>query len=461
MQFIENRTFDELQVGDTAQLTHKLARRDIDMLSDLSDSVNPAHIDETLAGSDAFQDIVSRGMWGGALITTLIATELPGPGSRFLHQSLSYHRPVGIGDTITVSLEVTAKDPESRSVTLACACRNGHGDTVIEGEASVVAPEQKVRRPRVLHSEYNIRKPGAAYDELIASAHDLEPLVMAVVHPCDKLSLTGALEARSQGLITPLLVGPRAKIEAAADENGLSLEGVEIIDAPHSHASALRAVELVREGRAQSMMKGKLHTDEIMGAVVSREKGLRTDRRMSHVFVLDVPSYPKPLFITDAAINIAPDLSTKRDIVQNAIDLVQTLGVAIPKVAVLAAIETVDPAMPATVDAAGLYTMAARKQITGGIVEGPFAFDNAISKRAAETKGIASNIAGDVDILMVPDLESGNMLAKQLVYLAGAEAAGIVLGAQVPIVLTSRADGVLARLASAALAVLFVRRRQV
>jgi phosphotransacetylase len=270
------------------------------------------------------------------------------------------------------------------------------------------------------------------------------------------LSLSGAIEAMRQKLIQPVLVGPERKIRAAAEQAGYSLDGIELIDAPHSHAAAAQAVALARSGQVQALMKGALHTDELMAEVISATSGLRTERRMSHVFGLDVPTYPKPLFITDAAINIQPDLADKRDIVQNAIDLAHALGIPRPKVAILSAVETVNPKIASTVEAAALCKMVDRGQIRGGILDGPLAFDNAVSKVSADNKQLVSPVAGDADILVVPDLESGNMLAKQLIYLAGADAAGIVLGARVPIMLTSRSDDVLARLASCALAKLFV-----
>jgi phosphotransacetylase len=300
-------------------------------------------------------------------------------------------------------------------------------------------------------------EPGARYRRLIEATRDIEPLRMAVVHPCDELSLRGALEAKAQRLIDPVLVGPRAKVRKAAEAAECSLDGIELIDVPHSHAAAERAVELAHTGKVRALMKGALHTDELMAAVVDAAGRLRTERRMSHVFALDVPTYPKPLLITDAAINIEPDLEAKRDIVQNAVDLAHALGIAAPKVAVLSAVETVYPKIRSTVDAAALCKMADRGQITGCIIDGPLAFDNAVSREAAEAKAIVSPVAGDADILVVPDLEAGNMLAKQLIYLSGAEAAGIVLGARVPIVLTSRSDSVLSRLASCALAVLLER----
>lgn len=297
---------------------------------------------------------------------------------------------------------------------------------------------------------------GADFAALLAATEPLAPIPTAIVHPCDEASLEGALAARDHGLIEPVLVGPSERIGMVAQASGMDLTGIEIVPSLHSHDSAAKAVELVHQGRVQALMKGALHTDEVMGEVVHKERGLRTERRMSHVFVLDVPSYPKPLMITDAAINIFPDLSTKADIIRNAIDLGHALGIDLPKVAILSAIETISPKLPSTVEAGALCKMADRGQITGGVLDGPLAFDNAVSREAADAKSIVSSVAGDADILVAPDLEAGNMIAKQLMYLAGADAAGIVLGARVPIMLTSRADGTLARIISAALAQLLV-----
>jgi phosphotransacetylase len=300
------------------------------------------------------------------------------------------------------------------------------------------------------------------YEQLLTKCRHLEPVPTAVAHPCEASALAGAIEAAAKGLIAPILVGPAARIEQIAQKTGLDLGIAKVIDVPHSHAAAARAVELVRQGQAELLMKGSLHTDELLGAVVARETGLRTARRVSHVFIMDVPTYHKVLIVTDAAINITPSLDDKVDIVQNAIDLAVSLGVAKPKVGILAAVETVNAKMPATIDAACLCKMAERGQITGGVLDGPLAFDNAISADAARVKGIHSDVAGDPDILLVPDLEAGNILAKQLSFLAKADSAGLVLGARVPIILTSRADSVRSRIASCAVAMLAAHaRRQV
>ena len=305
------------------------------------------------------------------------------------------------------------------------------------------------------------RTPGTGkYELLLERCRSLEAVPTAVAHPCEETALSGAIEAGTKGLIAPILVGPAAKLREIASRSGIDLGKTRIVDAPHSHAAAAKAVELVRNGEAELLMKGSLHTDELLSAVVARETGLRTGRRISHVFIMDVPTYHKVLIVTDAAISIAPTLEDKVDICQNAIDLAITLGVAQPKVAILAAVETINSKMQATLDAAALCKMAERGQIKGGLLDGPLAFDNAISKDAARVKGIDSEVAGDPDILLVPDLEAGNMLAKQLTFLANADSAGVVLGARVPIILTSRADSVRSRIASCAVAMLAAHARR-
>ena len=292
------------------------------------------------------------------------------------------------------------------------------------------------------------------YEKLLERCRAFEPIPTAVAHPCEQTALAGALEAGARGLITPILVGPGGKIKEIARKAGIDLGRTQLVDAPHSHAAADKAVELVRQGEAELLMKGSLHTDELLGAVVARDTGLRTGRRISHVFIMDVPTYHKVLVVTDAAINIDPTLEDKVDICQNAIDLMISLGIENPKVAILAAVETVSSKMRATIDAACLCKMAERGQITGGVLDGPLAFDNAISKEAATMKGIKSAVAGDPDILLTPDLESGNILAKQLSFLAHADSAGLVLGAKVPIILTPRAESVRSRIASCRVAML-------
>jgi phosphotransacetylase len=291
-------------------------------------------------------------------------------------------------------------------------------------------------------------------DRLIAHVRPMEAIRVAVVHPCDALSLAGAMDARDAGIIRPVLVAPQAKLRSAAAAAGIDLDDCPCVEVPHSHAAAAEAAAMARRGEVDALMKGSLHSDELMSAIVPTAAGLRTKRRITHCFVMETAAYPRPFIITDAAINIAPTLEDKADIVRNAIDLAHVLGVAEPKVAILAAVETVNPRMPSTLDAAALCKMADRGQITGGLLDGPLAFDNAVSPEAARVKGIVSAVAGQADILVVPDLESGNMLAKQLEYMGHADSAGIVLGARVPIVLTSRSDSRRSRLASCAIALL-------
>lgn len=449
---IENRTLEELAIGDSAEMVRVLARTDIELFAVMSGDVNPAHLDAAYADGTQFHHVIAHGMWGGALISAVLGTRLPGPGTIYVDQSLHFSRPVAIGDTITVRVTVAGIDRDSGRVTLDCQCRNQHGKVVIEGQAIVLAPRTKVSRAVTALPMVRMHMPGARFLTLVDRARALPPLATAVVHPCDALSLVGALQAEAAGLIEPFWVGPRARILATAAEAGVTLDPLRIIDAPHSHGAAAAAVALVREGRAHALMKGKLHTDELLLAVLDRTLGLRTERRLSHVFALDVPDHERMLFITDAAINIAPDLTTLADIVQNAIDLARALGIDVPRVALLSAVETVTAKLPSTLLAAAICKMHDRGQIIGGLVDGPLAFDNAISPEAVLAKGIISDVAGRADILVAPDLESGNMMAKQLIHLARAESAGVAIGARVPIMLTSRADSAAARLASAALA---------
>jgi phosphate acetyltransferase len=457
---IENHTFDEIKIGDTAHLIRTLKAEDIQLFAAMSGDVNPAHVDPEYAKSTHFHGLIAHGMWGGALISTVLGTQYPGPGTIYLSQSLNFLKPVHIGDTIEVRLTVATKDEQKHHVMFDCDCTNQKGETVITGTALVLAPTEKVCRLRISPMQVHLSDKTLQYRYLLGLTQGLSPITVAVVHPCSAEALLGVIEAVQAKLIVPVLVGPENKIRAMAQKAQIDLGDIQMVDAPHSHAAAALAVTMAFQGKVQALMKGSLHTDELMAEVFRHEEGLSTDRRASHVFVLDVPSYPKPLFISDAAINIEPDIEAKRDIVQNAIDLAHALGIDRPKVAILAAVETVNAKMSSTLDAAALCKMADRGQIMGGIVDGPLAFDNAISAQAAKDKGIVSAVAGEPDILIAPNLDAGNMLAKQLQYLAGAQAAGIVMGLRVPIILTSRADGALARVASSALALLVVNAKQ-
>ena len=458
-EFLENHPFDSIRVGDGASLVRQVTQRDIQLFAAVSGDVNPAHVDALYASTSHFHEIIAHGMLGGSLISTVLGTQFPGPGTIYLGQTLKFLKPVHVGDTLTVSVKVTSLDAAHHQLRLDTRCVDQDGDTVIEGEAHVAAPLDKLRiartdLPEPLMADKNLR-----YDQLLQAAKSLPRIRMGVVHPCSREALEGALDADRLGLVQALLIGPEARIRSLAAECGFDLTGFTVIDVPHSHAAAAKAVELARAGEVEALMKGSLHSDELLGAVVNPLTGLRTARRVSHVFVLDVPRYPKPLLITDAAINVEPDFEAKVDIVQNAIDLAHALGIERPKVAILSAVETVNPKLRSSMDAAGLSKMADRGQITGGLVDGPLAFDNAVSMAAVKIKGITSPVAGDADILVVPDLESGNMLAKQLEYLGGAQAAGLVMGAKVPIVLTSRADSAHSRIASCAIALLLIAHR--
>ncbi|WP_439577801.1 bifunctional enoyl-CoA hydratase/phosphate acetyltransferase [Elioraea sp.] len=447
-----NRTYDEIAVGDSAAETRVLTADDLVLFAHASGNLNPIHLPGRQGKGDDEQ-AVAPGMWIAALFSSVLGNRLPGPGTRYRSQTVRFLTLARIGDTLTTTVTAKLKLADS-VIVFGGRAVNQRGEVVAEAEAEVAAPTRRVTLedaglPRLaLHRR-------AKFDALIAACAPLAPLPTAIAHPCDGQSLAGAIEAAKARLIVPVLVGPRARIEAAAAEAGLDLAGIEIVETPHSHASAERAVALVHEDRAQAVMKGALHSDELLAEIVKREGGLRTKRRVSHAFVLDAPVLDHLLIVTDAAINILPDLMTKADITQNAIDLARAIGIVKPKVAVMSAVETVNPSIPSSIDAAVLSKMADRGQITGGLVDGPLAMDNAIDLDAARTKGITSLVAGRAEILVVPNLEAGNMLAKNLTFVAQADAAGLVLGAAVPVMLTSRADDVRARLASAALAVLY------
>ena len=461
LEWMENVTYNELAVGQTARLLRTVTLEDIQAFAAVSGDINPAHLNAEYADATMFHGVIAHGMLGAALISALFGTQFPGPGTIYLGQELKFTKPVRVGDTLTVLATVSEKDDEKMRVKMDCLVTNQKGEVVLKGEAKLLPPTQKVRVPKVNAPQIQLFDPEARLKELLARAAGLEAVRCAVVHPCDAGSLSGAMDAAAHGLIVPVLIGPEGRIRRAAEEAGIDLGGVEIVPVEHSHAAAERAAAMAASREVEAVMKGSLHTDELLKAILA-QPALRTGRRLSHVFRFDVPLYPKPLLITDAAINIAPTLLEKADIIQNAIQFAQIMGTPQPKVAILSAVETVTPAIPSTLDAAALCKMADRGQITGGLLDGPLAFDNAISMDAVRIKGIASAVAGQADILAVPDLESGNMVAKQLEYLAGACGSGLVLGARVPIALTSRADGPSVRVASAVLALLVAheQRRQ-
>lgn len=460
MSVISNKTFDEIEIGDSASMERTLTRRDLELFAVSSGDYNPTHLSEEF-GEIIFgtKKVSAHGMWGAALFSALLGNELPGAGTIYKSQQLEFIKIVSLGDKLYVSVTVRSKDPQSKEIIFDCTCKNQNDEDVLTGEACVLAPTQKISGEQDL-PEVHVTRGHHVFERLIERCQDHEKTKVAVCHPCDQVSLLGPIEAAKKNIIEPILIGPKDRIMAVAEENGVDISAYEIIDTEHSHESAEKAVAMCRAGEAEALMKGSLHTDEMMREVTNKVTGLRTGRRLSHIFVMDVPTYHKTLLVTDAAINIYPSLEDKVDICQNAIDLAHIIGVEMPKVAILSAVETIYPKIASTLEAAALCKMADRGQIKGGLLDGPLAFDNAISKEAAMIKKINSEVAGDADILLVPDLEAGNMLAKQLAYLADSDAAGIVLGARVPIVLTSRADSPDARLASCAVGALFAHARR-
>jgi phosphotransacetylase/acyl dehydratase len=448
-----SKPFDEIRIGDSARLTRQLTRTDVKTFAVVSGDVNPTHVDDDYARAHGDGRLQGHSIWMGALISSVLGNELPGPGTRYCRQDLRFLKPLVADDVVTAIVTVREKNADTGTVLFDCRCLNQREETIATGVAEVVAPQTRLVLPRHEVARVTVQ----TYDKFeafVEKVRPLQPVPTAVAHPCSAGAVEAAVEAAEAGMILPILVGPADKIRAAAEEAKVDIAPFRIVDAAHSHDAAAKAVALARSGEVAAVMKGSLHTDELLAAVVKRDTGLRTARRLSHVFLMDVPTYHKPVLVTDAAINIAPTLAEKADICQNAIGLAQVLGIERPKVAILSAVETINEKIASTMEAASLCKMADRGQIVGGILDGPLAMDNAISAEAARIKGIASSVAGDPDILLVPDLVSGNILAKQLTFMANADAAGIVLGAQVPVVLTSRADSVRARLTSCALAVL-------
>lgn len=454
-----NVTFDEIRIGQTSELSVTLTKNQIELLAFVSGDVDALHLKQVTPFKKIGSGKHTEAAGAVALLSAVIGTRLPGPGSKILRRELSFSGDIAVGDTLTATVTAKEKRPEGHVVVFDTRCVNQTGYELISGVTLVEAPTKRLVYDDIAPRHLELRRSDSFMD-LFKLCETCEPVSCAVVHPCDRDSLMGAIEAARRGIIAPLLVGPEEKIRKAAEEAKIDLGSWRIVSTEHSHASAARAVELARAGEVESLMKGSLHTDEIMGAIVPSASGMRTSRRISHSMVIDVPTYHKMFIMTDAAVNIAPTLADKKDIVQNAIELDHALGVERPKVGILSAVETVNASIPSTLDAAALCKMAERGQITGGILDGPLAFDNAISAEAARIKGIKSEVSGDADILLAPDLESANMLFKQLTYLAGAEGAGIVLGTRIPVVLTSRADSVRSRLASAAVMAIVAQARR-
>ena len=455
--FIENRTYDEIAVGDTATLTRTLRPEDIQLFAIMSGDVNPAHVDPEYAHSSMFHEVIAHGMWGGALISTVLGTEFPGPGTIYIGQTLRFSRPVKVGDTITIRITCKQKFDHNKHILFDCLCTNQDNLKVIAGEAEVLAPTEKVKRERMELPEITISDRWARYKKLLARAKGLPPAAAVFAHPMHAESLQSAATAAESGFLRPILVGPEKTIREVAKQHGIDLLRCRVVDAPHGRGAVARAVEMTRAGDADIVVQGDLSTADFMARVIAHD-GLRTMKRLSHVLYIDVPSYPRPILISDMMVNIEPTLEDKVEITQNAIDFAHIMGIPEPKVAILAGIDTVTPKMRATLDAAALCKMADRGQISGAVVDGPLGIDNALSIVAARSAHLKSAVAGQADVLIAPDLEAGNMLAKQLEHLSDAISGGLVLGGRVPIVLANRNDSIESRVASLVLALLVADR---
>ncbi|MEZ5724005.1 MAG: bifunctional enoyl-CoA hydratase/phosphate acetyltransferase [Paracoccaceae bacterium] len=455
---LENRTFDELQVGDTAELRRLITQDDLIVFAAASGNYNTLHLPGFDTDGDGTPEEMAPGMFTASLIAGVLGSILPGPGTLYRNQTLSFLERAHAGEELLARVTVVDKETNGLITLRTEVIRCNDDAMIVNGEAQVMAPMRKYTAEDV-HIPGLLVQRHRHFEALIAQATPLPALITAVVCPVTAETLNGALLAADDSIITPILIGDAARIRAAAETIGRDLTGIEIIDEPTDTGAARIACQLAREGRANAVMKGHLHTDDLLRAMVDRDTGLRSGRRFTHVFVMDVPGEPEPLLVTDAAINIAPDLKTKMDITQNAIDLAASLGLE-PRAGILSAVETVNPDIQSSVDAALLSKMAERGQIKGGAVDGPLAMDNAVDMGAARTKGLKGDVAGRANILVVPGIDAGNMLAKQLSYISHAEAAGLVVGAQVPVILNSRSDGAMSRLASAAVAAIHHFRQQ-
>lgn len=457
-QRMQNITFDELQIGQSASLTRTLTKKDIELFALVSGDVNPAHLDKEYADDSLFRGVIGHGMWSGGLISTVLGTVMPGPGTIYMGQEMNFLAPVRIGDDITVTLTVKSKHESKPIVIFECICQNARGEIVVQGTSKVLAPTKKINvdRPQLPSVEIYDQD---HYKKVLNRCEGLNRLKTAVVFPVKDYSLKAVMEAYDHGLIDPVLIGPKQRIKAIAKEAGIKLPAKwEIVSASNSYDASLKAVTMAAKGEVDAIMRARVTIKELIKAVIAPKANLVTDRRVSYAHVTYIPAYHKPMIITDTMINIAPTIKDKIDICQNSIDLWQTLFAEKEgekaKVALLAAIGYVDIDMPATTDAAILAKMGDRAQIEGAIIDGPLAFDNVISTNTIDENRISSSVAGDADILVVPNIESGNAIAKQLSLLGHADASGIVLGAKVPIILCSGKDSMRTRLLSCALALL-------
>lgn len=447
-----NRTFDELEIGDHAEARRLVTPDDLYVFAAASGNYNPMHLPNADGDGDGVNEHIAPGLFVASMISGILGTRLPGPGTLYRRQTVEFHARAHAGDELICKVRVTGKAPDGCVTLLTEVRRSGDDALILSGEAQVQAPTVKFDRdlpevPGLIVERHR------HFEALLERARPLPAIPTAVVCPDEPNSLGGALKAAAESIITPILIGRAEAIRQAARNMKADLTGVEIIDIAGEIEAATRAVALVHEGRARAVMKGHLHTDHLLAPILDKQTGLRIGRRLTHIFVMDVPGQPQPVLVTDAAINIAPDLATKVDICQNAIELARAIGME-PRVGVLSAVETVNPAIQSSIDAALLSKMAERGQITGAPVDGPLAMDNAIDIAAARTKGIGGEVAGRANILVVPGIDSGNMLAKQLAFISHAEGAGVVMGARVPVILNSRSDSAMSRLASCAVAAL-------
>ena len=458
MDFLENRTYDEIHVGDKASLTRSLTEKDIQIFAIMSGDINPAHVDIEYAQSDLFHKIIGHGMWSGALISTVLGTQLPGPGTIYLGQTIRFKKPVAVGDTLTVTVIAHEKAAKNRII-FNCECRNQAGEIVIEGQAEVIAPATKIRRPKTILPEISLRHTQALFQTYLNQAKKLSPLRTGVIFPVHEKILIATAAATKAGLISPILIGPSAKIISVAESAQIDIKHFEMLEVENVQHALVKAMQLARDNHVEALVRGGATREELIKIMQKPDRGLVNQRIMSHALVVEMPTYHKPLILTDTLIHTHPSLETKRMITQNAIDFAHTLQIAQPKVAILAGADLVSAGMPSTIDAAALCKMAERGQIKGGIIDGPLTFDDVISREAAHMKGIVSSVVGEADTVIVPNLETGNILAEQLEHLAESRAAGLVLGAKVP-VLMSHIDDIEMSTISCALAVIYKHHRE-
>lgn len=453
MDFLENRTFEEINVGDQASLSRQLTEKDIQVFAIMSGDINPAHVDIEYAKSDMFHEIIGHGMWGAALISTVLGTQLPGPGTIYLGQTLRFKRPVTIGDTLVITVSALEKKPEKKRIIFSCECRNQKDEVVIEGQAEVIAPTEKIRREKIQMPEINLRRQQSLFDPFLKKAQAMGTLTTAVIQPVHSKIIEAVHQASLSKLIEPVLIGQRDRILIAAKQAQVDISHYELIDVEHSHAAITKAIQLARQDKVELIIRGAATREDLLQAMQKVDKGLLTDRCLSYASLIDVPTYSKAFILTDTLINIEPNLDLKRGITQNAIDFALALGITQPKVAIIAGVDTVNFTMRSTVDAAALCKMAERGQIQHAILDGPLTFDNVISAEVAKSKGIRSSVIGDADILVMPNVETATIVAKQLEYLAQSRNAGLVLGGKVP-VLMSHINDIQVSTISCALAIL-------